>query len=100
VSEEGTKEPVPWQHSNAKKLLEKDIIDGKLDGMKAKDVHLLRPEHQAHKCNNFCTNLKNLREKFAELSARAKEDADALARDSALNLRVNHKPHAVAKHCG
>jgi len=85
--------PEAWRCSHAKKLLEKDIIDGKLDGMGAEAVYHFRPEYQKYVFTNFETNLTNLRAKLEGLSELADEDGAALAHDLALNLRVNRKPY-------
>ena len=84
----------PWQYSDAKKLLTKDILDKKIDGLTSKEVFALRPEFQHYKYKNFYTNLRNLRSSLAELQGFADEDAAALAHDTKLNLLVNNnKPY-------
>lgn len=86
-----------WQHSLAKKILEKDLIDGLIgtveDGLPPSDVYLMHTEYTEFEYKNFVSNLYNLRKKHEDLLTRAKEDAEALAHDLALGLRVHTKPY-------
>lgn len=51
----------PWKTSIAKKLLMKDIIDGKVTvGMKAEEVYEMKPVYKDYSYHNFKNNLKNL----------------------------------------
>jgi len=86
-------EPPPWKDGEAKELLRKDIVNGKIDGKGPKEVYNMRPEYRAYKYDNFVTNLRNLRKSLAELQERADDDAAALAHDEALDLRSNGKPY-------
>jgi hypothetical protein len=52
-----------WQNSNAKELLRKDILDGKVvDSMMSKEVLAMRPENEPYR-KNFGTNLRNLQKR-------------------------------------
>jgi hypothetical protein len=84
----------PWRCSHAKKLLIKDILDGKvIEGMAPKNVFVMRPEYQLYKYENFVTNLRNLRKQIAEKQDLADDNEAAFAHDEVFGLRVNSKPY-------
>jgi hypothetical protein len=86
--------PTPWRNSPAKKLLTKDIIDGRIsDDMSANRVFVMRPEFQLYKYANFTTNLRNLRKTVNKLQDLADGDEAAFAHDESLGLRVHNKPY-------
>lgn len=86
-------EPEPWRNSRAKKLLVKDIVDGKISGMTAEQVHKTRPEYSAYVYSKFRGYFSYLVGKHGDLLSLANEDGAALAHDLALGLRVNSKPY-------
>jgi hypothetical protein len=80
------KPPPPWEHSEAKKQLARDIIDGTVtDNMAAANVFLMRPEFQLYKKKNFVPNFKRLKKKIRERGQYARADHAALARDLVLH---------------
>jgi hypothetical protein len=87
------KKPTKWQYSDAKKLLERDILDGKTDGKTPEQVHEMHAEYKQYKSKNFNPNFKRLKEKLKGLQDRADEDEAAFLHDEALNLRANNKPY-------
>jgi len=94
---ESCTEEEEWRYSKTKKMLEKDIIDGKIgsiaNGMKPKDVHSMRSEYKKIPYKLFVSRLYTLRKKYEELQKNAEADAAALSHDLALNIRVNSKPY-------
>jgi len=87
-------EPAPWKHSNAKKLLAQDILDGKTNGKSPKEVYSMHPEYKLYNYTNFSTNLRNLKESLLELSKRAAVDEAAFRHDESLGgLKQNSKPY-------
>jgi hypothetical protein len=54
-------QPTPWVKSGAKKLLKKDIVEGRVTiDMAPRDVYGMRDEFMEYELKNFTTNLKNL----------------------------------------
>jgi hypothetical protein len=52
---------IPWNKSQAKKILYGDIVDGKVtERMHYRMVYIMHSEYQQYAQNNFRTNLKNL----------------------------------------
>jgi hypothetical protein len=75
---------VPWQHSEAKKVLTNDILDGTTTAnMSARQVFATREELYAPYKKNFATNSRNLRKSLQSLQDRADEDQDAVLHDLA-----------------
>jgi hypothetical protein len=73
---------VPWQHSEAKKILTSDILDGTTTAdMSARQVFATREELYAPYKKNFSTNLRNLRKSLKSLQDRADEDQEAVLHD-------------------
>lgn len=97
MSGKDAEETDPWQYSSAKKLLEKDIIDGIIGtvetGMLPCQVYLMRPEYADYEYDRFVSNLYSLRVKYEKLLYLAQIDGEALAHDLALGLRTNSKPY-------
>jgi hypothetical protein len=57
----------PWRDSEAKGLLQQDILSGAVPAeMSHKDVYNSRPCYQCYPFKNFVTNLKNLRKLLAQ----------------------------------
>jgi hypothetical protein len=74
--------PSPWEHSKAKKLLYKDLVDGIVTAdMKPKQVYDMRREFQQYQLKNFRNNLKTLREDLTRKIESAAFDSQALAKD-------------------
>jgi hypothetical protein len=92
-SDEKKPKPPPWRHSDAKKQLAKDILDGKTDDKDPKQVHEMRAEYTEYKLANFRTNFKNLQTSLSTLQDRADDDEAAFIHDEGLNLRANNKPY-------
>ena len=76
----------------AKKLLSKDILDGKTSGKKLKQVYEMHAVYKQYAYNNFRANLRCLKINLQELQDRADEDLAAFLHDEALDLRAN-KPY-------
>ena len=73
---------VPWQHSEAKKVLTNDIIDGKVSAdLTWRQVFAMREELYAQYKKNFATNLRNLQKSLKSLQDRADEDQAAVLHD-------------------
>jgi hypothetical protein len=87
------KKPPKWQHSDAKKELERDILDGKTDGKTPKQVYEMRAEYKQYAFKNFSPNFNRLKKTLQGLQDRADEDEAAFLQDEALKLRVNNKPY-------
>ena len=89
--------PVPWEFSEAKKLLERDIIDGRVGsvatGLAPKQVYAMRKEYADYEYPMFVRRLYALRVKYEKLLELAAEDEEALAHDLQLGLRINSKPY-------
>ena len=83
----------PWRNSRAKQLLIRDIVEGKLDGLRPKQVHQYRLEYNERPYNNFRTNLNTLRKKYQQLENLAQVDHAHLMHDLALGRRQNSKPY-------
>ena len=76
--------PPKWQNSDAKKLLQQDILDGKVtDSMMPKKVLAMCPEYEPYG-KNFGTNLRSLQKTIRENQAKADSDSAALAHDRRL----------------
>jgi len=89
-------DPDPWNYSNAKALLVKDIKDRiVLSGMHASQVYVMRPEYSEFDYDCFAGYLYSLRITYDELQNLADIDAQALAHDLALGLRKNSKPYPI-----
>lgn len=77
----GTNEPPAWEHSPAKQLLRREILEEKVTPeMKPKQVWLRHDVYQQYKLSNFGTNLRNLRTALKEGQEAAAFDSAALAR--------------------
>jgi hypothetical protein len=87
------KKPPKWQYSDAKKQLERDILDGKTDGKTPKQVCETHAEYKQYESKNFYPNFKRLKKTLQGLQDRADEDEAAFLHDEALNLRANNKPY-------
>lgn len=89
--------PDPWEFSEAKKLLERDIVNGLVGsvatGLAPKEVYVMRPEYADYEYPKFVRWLYSLRVKYEELLNLAAEDGEALAHDLQLGLRINSKPY-------
>jgi hypothetical protein len=72
-----------WSQSEAKKLLEKDLLAGIVplnsSEMPPRVVYGLHAEFLEFPYNNFCQNLLNLRKRFSQERVRAAFDSAALA---------------------
>ena len=88
-------EPVPWFYSDAKKLLTKDIVAGRCDGKKPKQVLEMHPKVYKPYKKNFSNNLRNLREAIADKKEVADRDAAAFAHDVQIGVRRNSKPYPI-----
>ena len=85
--------PPPWRNSDAKKQLERDILDGKTDNKFPKQVYKMRAEYKQYKFQNFSPNFTRLKNTLKALQDRADEDEAAFLHDEALNLRTNSKQY-------
>ena len=89
--------PDPWEFSEAKKLLERDIIAGLVGsvatGLAPKQVYAMRKEYADYEYPLFVRRLYSLRVKYEQLLDLAAEDEEALAHDLQLGLRINSKPY-------
>ncbi len=83
----------PWRNSRAKQLLVQDIVGGKLDGLRPKEVHGFRLEYKERPYKTFRTNLNTLRKKYKQLENLAQEDHAYLVHDLALGRRQNSRPY-------
>jgi hypothetical protein len=81
-----------WSSSEAKKLLEDDLLAGKIpldnSKMPTRVVYGLHPQFLEFPFNNFSQNLRNLRERIKGEKGRAEFDSAALACD----LEHHRKP--------
>ena len=92
--DESAPKPPKWRYSKAKKLLLKDIHHGTITSeTNPKVVHHSRPEFEAYKFNNFRATLKRYLKQTKEQTDLAEHEADALAHDEALGLRIHNKPY-------
>jgi hypothetical protein len=58
----------PWKTSQAKHLLQEDILSGKVTiGMKAEEIYEMRVEYKNYKLRSFKINLKNLQASILKL---------------------------------
>jgi hypothetical protein len=71
----------PWSKSNAKKHLKKEIIAGKLTGMKPKEVYMMNKAYQVYKLENFRNNFIRLKEGIKNNQNNAAWDHEALIHD-------------------
>lgn len=85
------KKPTPWEHSEEKKLLRQDILDGKVPStMKPRDAYNMRNGIcKKYKQTNFTTSLRNLRESLKKNQEKADSDSAALAHDRQLHPKGN-----------
>lgn len=81
---------IPWQYSDAKELLERDILNGKTKGKKPKQVYEMHAMYKQYVYDNFCTNLNNLKKLLQELQDHTDEDEAAFLHDKALKLCANN----------
>jgi hypothetical protein len=73
-----------WQRSEAKCLLQKDIISGAVpDTMAARDVYLMRDEYKKWPYKNFHPNLERLQEAITKLYKQMCSDCIAYGHDLA-----------------
>ena len=90
--------PAPWQKSEAKKLLTKDILDGKVTaGMKPKDVYSMHEEYKPYKYENFKNNLLGLHKSMQKLQGFADADSVALAHDLQVRPRATNNPRGYPR---
>lgn len=83
----GKKKKPQWKNSKAKKILRQDIIDGKCDGLKPKQVYQMHPDYAIFPKENFSNNLRNLRLLIKKQKERSDFHLDALMNDLTLNPR-------------
>jgi len=87
---------VPWEHSEAKKLLTVDakarIVGSADQGLHPCQVYVMRPEYADYPCESFAKWLCALRVRFDELHHLANVDSSALANDLSMGLRKNSRP--------
>jgi hypothetical protein len=83
-----------WKDSEAKKLLEKDLISGLIplnsDDMKPGIVYFQRPEFAEFEYGRFRDRLRDLRRQLIELKARASSDSAAYACDREIYPKTTH----------
>lgn len=85
-----------WKTSDAKKLLELDLISGEIplqsgdDGMDPMDVYLQRPEFSEFPYEYFRGRLLDMRKQITEKKALASVDAAALANDQKIHPKSSH----------
>lgn len=85
-----------WHTSEAKKLLENDLISGKIplhngnDGMEPKDVYLQRPEFAEFSYEYFRDRLRAIRNQISEKKSLASTDSIALSNDQRIHPRSTH----------
>ena len=85
--------PSKWKDSEAKMLLQQDILDGKVTAsMKPKEVFEMRAEYKAYGMKNFRSNLYSLRSSMKENQQKADSDAAALAHDRRIHPKVAYTP--------
>lgn len=77
----------PWMNSEAKEILRKDILEGKIDGMTAKAVYVMHEEYKDYNVTNFTQNLGNLCQAIRKDQGRAVADAAAFAHDRSDQVR-------------
>jgi hypothetical protein len=96
-------EPEPWKNSEAKKTLQKDIIDGFVpSSWSAKEVYNdarggRKALYAPYDFKNFSTNLRNLRKSISELQGLAIEDGVALERQLLLYPPSNVDPRGYPR---
>lgn len=92
---------VPWQHSEAKKVLTSDILDGSASSdMSWRQVFAMREDLYTPYKKNFATNLRNLRKSLKSLQERADEDRAAVVHDLALFPRSSVNPRGEPRFDG
>jgi hypothetical protein len=75
----------PWSKSNAKKHLKKEIIAGKIVGLKPKEVYQMNKAYQVYKFENFRNNLNRLKEAIKNNQDSAAWDDAALIHDRSIH---------------
>jgi hypothetical protein len=85
--------PSKWKDSEAKMLLQQDILDGKVTAsMKPKEVFEMRAEYKVYGMKNFRPNLYSLRSSISANQQKADSDAVALVHDRRIHPKVAHTP--------
>ena len=86
-------EPSPWKDSQAKMLLQQDILNGKVtSAMKPMEVYMMRPEYKAYDKINFGNNLRCLRNSLEQNQAKADSDSAALMHDHHIHPKAANMP--------
>ena len=74
--------PSPWKNSQAKVLLQQDILASQVhDSMKPKEVFEKCPEYEPYSIKNFWQNLYSLHASIKQNQARANSNSATLAHD-------------------
>jgi hypothetical protein len=88
------KEEPTWQNSEAKKLLEKDLISGTIPlysgEMEPKVVYAQRPEFAGFKYKHFPNRLRALRRQIIEKKDLSMSDSAALPHDRRIHPKATH----------
>jgi len=90
----------PWEHSNAKKQLIQDIVDGLTEGKKPKEIYESRPGvYKTEYCSldKFRSRLYTLKETLPKHIDRKKVDEQGLLHDMALGMGERRKPYPIFK---
>ncbi len=92
------KDELKWRNSSAKRLLEKDLINGDIpinsaDGMEPEVVYLQRPEFADFELAHFKARLRDLRRLIKDKRDTSASDSAALARDRQIYPKAayNHR---------
>jgi hypothetical protein len=92
---------VPWNKSDAKRLLERDLASGLIPvsgrDMGSLAVYASRPEYAAFPVNVFTRRLAALRVLARGQNARRASDAAALMRDQQLRPQATHNSNGVLR---
>jgi hypothetical protein len=88
------KSDTSWKHSDAKKHLDRDLIDGTIpldrDEMEPMVVYQQRPEFAAFPYEKVRGHLNTLRRKNCDFKARADSESASLARDRCAHPKTPH----------
>lgn len=86
---------IKWESSNAKKLLRKDILEGRVplqardeggrSTMKLETIYKMRPEYAEYRYSKFSSRLSSLRKTITDWKNRASLDQEAFD-----NFKQNH----------
>jgi hypothetical protein len=83
----------PWKHSAAKDQLYRDILDGVVKGMTARQVYDLHPDqYSIFPFANFSSNLRNLREAVERDSERMQRDCEFYGHDRGILVTIRPAP--------